>query len=429
MTGSGKTAAFLLPLLHRLMERPRGTTRALILSPTRELAAQIHDHLELLAKHTRITGAAVFGGVKPGPQEQAFRRGVDVIVATPGRLLDHLQNPYASFDNLEVLVLDEADRMLDMGFLPDIRRVLRRLPVKRQTLFFSATMPPAIGQLAQEMLREPVKISVERQALPATGITQALYPVPEALKSELLLELLRRGEVGSAIVFCRTKHRANRLAEVLEKGRINVARIHGNRSQSARTDALDGFKAGKYRVLVATDIAARGIDVEALEHVVNFDVPAQPEDYIHRVGRTARAEATGDAYTLVSAEEERDVKAIERAIGRTIPRVKVSGFDYSARPTEPFEIPIGVRIAEIRRRKADDRARAKAKADAKAQRATQEEGRRGGAPERRPQPQGERSRTAAAPRGEPAMAGGRPRGRGGRGGAGGGRGTGGSRHG
>jgi ATP-dependent RNA helicase RhlE len=382
MTGSGKTAAFLLPILNRLIAKPRGTTRALILSPTRELAAQIHEHFTLLAKYTNIRGAAVFGGVGIGPQEQAFRRGVDVIVATPGRLLDHLQYPYAKLDQVEVLVLDEADRMLDMGFLPDIRRVLRHVPANRQTLFFSATMPAPIVKLSQEMLRSPAAINIERKSAPATGITQAVYAVKEDAKPALFLELLRRGDVTQAIVFCRTKHRSNRLFEILEKAGVPVARIHGNRSQSARTDALAGFKSGKYQVLVATDIVARGIDVEALEHVVNFDVPHQPEDYIHRVGRTARADAIGEAYTLVSPEEENDLRAIERAVGKPIKRVVIPGFDYNARPAERFEVPIGDRIKEIRARKAADRERAKAKADAKAQRVAAEDSRRGGSPAR-----------------------------------------------
>ncbi len=376
MTGSGKTAAFLLPILHRLIDKPRGTTRALVLAPTRELAAQIDQHLQELAKHTGIRGAAVFGGVGMKPQEQAFRRGVDILIATPGRLLDHFQYDYARLDGLEILVLDEADRMLDMGFLPDIRRVLRHLPkTVRQTLFFSATLPAPIVELTRELLRDPSRVDVERRQAPASGITQALYPVPEELKTDLLLELMRRDEVGSAIIFCRTKHRVNRLTERLEKAGITAARIHGNRSQGRRTEALDGFKTGACRVLVATDIVARGIDVEDLEHVINFDVPKVPEDYIHRVGRTARAGATGDAYTFVSPEEEGDLKAIERAVGRRIERRTVQGFDYSRKGGEKLEIPIKDRIAEIRARKAEDRARAAAKAERKAQNLAQQEAR------------------------------------------------------
>jgi ATP-dependent RNA helicase RhlE len=363
MTGSGKTAAFLLPILQRLADKPRGRTRALVLSPTRELAAQTQDHLVQLAKHTRLTGAAVYGGVGMGPQEAAFRRGVDVIAATPGRLLDHMSRDYARLADIEVLVLDEADRMLDMGFLPDIRRVLRALPQRpRQTLFFSATMPQPIVELSRELLAQPARINVERKQAPAHGITQAFYPVPSHLKVALLVELLRRNEIGNAIVFCRTKHRANRLAEKLEKADIPTAKIHGNRSQTQRTQALAGFKSGTYRVLVATDIVARGIDVEALEHVVNFDVPNVPDDYIHRVGRTARADAVGDAYTFVAPEDEADVRAIERAVGRSIERRMVQGFDYRAAPPEErLEIPIGERIAQIRARKAEERKRSQAK--------------------------------------------------------------------
>jgi ATP-dependent RNA helicase RhlE len=366
MTGSGKSAAFLLPIMHRLMAKKRGTTRALILTPTRELAAQIDENLRDLAVHTPLSGAAIYGGVSMGPQEHAFRSGVDVLVATPGRLLDHFQHGYAKLEGLEILVLDEADRMLDMGFLPDIRRVIKRLPPKLQTLFFSATMPHAIGQLAQEMLKNPVTIAIERQAMPATGITQAVFPVSHEVKLMLLTELLKRGEIQNAIVFTRTKHRANRLFEQLEAQKVNVARIHGNRSQAQRIEALAGFKTGRYRILVATDIAARGIDVEALSHVVNFDVPAMPEDYIHRVGRTARAEQTGDALTFVAPDEEADLRAIEKAIGKRLPRVTVPDFDYNQKPTQRLEIPIQERIAAIRARKAEDRARAKAKLERKA---------------------------------------------------------------
>jgi ATP-dependent RNA helicase RhlE len=331
MTGSGKTAAFLLPILHRLLGKPKGVTRALILAPTRELAAQIDEHRRALARYTRVDGAAVFGGVPMGPQEAAFRRGVDVLVATPGRLLDHMQYPYARLNGIEVLVLDEADRMLDMGFLPDIRRVLRALPAgRRQTLLFSATLPAPITALAREMLRDPALLDVERPSAPAVGVTHAAYPVASDLKIPLLVELLSRPNVRNALVFTRTKHRANRLAERLGHRGVPADRIHGNRTQAQRTRALADFKAGRVRVLVATDIAARGIDVTGLSHVVNFDVPAAAEDYIHRVGRTARAEAVGDAMTLVSPAEETDFRSIERAVGKPIARVTLAGFNYAA---------------------------------------------------------------------------------------------------
>jgi ATP-dependent RNA helicase RhlE len=359
MTGSGKTAAFLLPILQRLVGKPRGVTRALVLAPTRELAVQIDEHRRDLARFARIDGAAVFGGVGMGPQEAAFRRGADILVATPGRLLDHFQYPYARLGGLEILVLDEADRMLDMGFLPDIRRVLRTLPAaRRQTLLFSATVPPAIIALARELLRDPVTIDVERPAAPAVGVSHAAYPVASELKLPLLLELLRQPGVRSALVFTRTKHRANRLADGLARRGVAAERIHGNRSQAQRTRALDAFRAGRARILVATDIAARGIDVTGLSHVVNFDVPALPEDYIHRVGRTARADALGDAVTFVSPEEEGEWRSIERAVGARIARVTVPGFDYSARATERLEVPLAQRLAAMRARKADERARA-----------------------------------------------------------------------
>jgi ATP-dependent RNA helicase RhlE len=366
MTGSGKTAAFLLPILHRLIDRPRGTTRALVLVPTRELAAQVLKELNDLAVHTPITAAAIYGGVGMAPQEHALRTGVDVIVATPGRLLDHLKQPYARLDHVEHLVLDEADRMLDMGFLPDIRRVLRHLPRKRQTLFFSATMPAPIVELTRELLHHPATINLERKAAPATGITQAVYPVPPNLKSQLLVALLERNLMREALVFTRTKHRANRLWEFLTKRGVNAARIHGNRSQKQREDALDGFKSGRYRVLVATDIAARGIDVEALGHVVNFDVPVQPEDYIHRVGRTARAQMTGDAFTFASPGDEGELKAIERAVGRSLPRVTLPDFNYGARVEEKLEIPLRERLQAHRERRRGERERQRANEERRA---------------------------------------------------------------
>jgi ATP-dependent RNA helicase RhlE len=357
-TGSGKTAAFLLPIINRLIARPRRTTKALVLVPTRELAAQILEDLSALSVHTPIIGAAVYGGVGMGPQEHAFRSGVDVIIATPGRLIDHMRSSYAKLNHIEHLVLDEADRMLDMGFLPEVRRIVARLPPRRQTLFFSATMPPPIVALAGDMLRNPVSIRTQSHAAPASGITHAVYPVSSDLKSALMVHLLRDGTITQALIFTRTKHRANRLADYLVRAGVRAERIHGNRSQSQRTAALAGFKNGTFRVLVATDIAARGIDVSALGHVVNFDVPRAPDDYVHRVGRTGRAEAKGEAFTLVSSEEEGDLRAIERAIGKRLPRVTVPDFDYAARPKQRLEIPMAQRVAEIRARKREDRARA-----------------------------------------------------------------------
>jgi ATP-dependent RNA helicase RhlE len=356
-TGSGKTAAFLLPIINRLAARPRRTTRALVLAPTRELAAQILEDFRALSVHTPVTGAAVYGGVGMGPQEHALRSGVDVIIATPGRLIDHMRSEYARLNQIEHLVLDEADRMLDMGFLPEIRRILAKLPARRQTLLFSATMPAPIVALAGEMLRDPVSIQMQRQAAPAAGITQAVYPVPQELKSALIVHLLRRKTMAQALIFTRTKHRANRLADALVRAGIRAERIHSNRSQAQRTAAMAGFKNGTFPVLVATDIAARGIDVDQLGHVVNFDVPQVPQDYIHRVGRTGRAEATGDAFTFMSPQEEGDLRAIERAISKRLPRVTVPDFDYTARPKQPLEIPLAQRIAEIRARKRHDRAR------------------------------------------------------------------------
>jgi ATP-dependent RNA helicase RhlE len=340
MTGSGKTAAFLLPILQRLMGKSRGTTRALVITPTRELAAQIVEHFEGLARFTQLRAAAVYGGVGMRPQERAFRQGFDLIVACPGRLLDHFQYPYARLSGLEVLVLDEADRMLDMGFLPDIRRVLKHIPTAQQTLFFSATMPPPIVTLSRDLLKNPVHIDIERPSAPATGVSQTIYPVRQDLKTSLLLKLLKQEGIYNALVFTRTKRRADRLAKSLAREGIPSDRIHGDRTQGQRTRALEAFKAGKTQVLVATDIAARGIDVEALSHVINYDVPHLPEDYIHRVGRTARAKATGEAYTFVAPQEVNDLRAIERAVGKRIERCVLDGYGDQRTLAEAFELPV-----------------------------------------------------------------------------------------
>ena len=303
------------------------------------------------------------------PQVQAFRKGVDVLVATPGRLLDHMRNDYARLNGIEYLILDEADRMLDMGFLPDIRRILGQLPVKRQTLLFSATLPPPIVVLAGEMLDNPVSLNITPKPTPAAQISHVAYPVAHELKSTLFLALLKQSATKSVLAFTRTKHRANRLADFLEKHGVSCARIHGNRTQGQRTEALAGFKKGKFRVLVATDIAARGIDVEALGLVCNFDVPHMAEDYVHRVGRTGRASAAGDACTFVSPDEESTFRSIELSLGRRMPRGTVPGFDYEKRPLERFEIPLNERIAAIRSRRAGERARHNQKTESTGHRA------------------------------------------------------------
>ena len=340
-TGSGKSAAFGLPLISALADLPKGKTRALILAPTRELAAQIAEHLSGLARHTKVRVAAIYGGVGFAGQVSAFRRGTDIIVATPGRLLDHLTQGTATLDGISLLVIDEADRMLDMGFLPDVRRVLKRIPAQRQTLFFSATIPPAIAALAKDMLRDPVRVDLAPKGAPASGITQTVYTIDQPRKVDLLLELLKDNNIFSAIAFTRTKARANRLAAALAKHNVPSERIHGDRSQAQRTRALEDFKRGKYRVLVATDIAARGIDVVALGHVINYDVPMVPEDYVHRVGRTARAQAKGDALTFVAPDEEKYFAAIEKTLGRRLDRAKLPILPPpSAATAQPHE-PIG----------------------------------------------------------------------------------------
>ena len=329
-TGTGKTAAFLLPVLHRLIDLPRGVTRCLILSPTRELAEQIGDVCRGLAKHTKIQSTLIVGGRPMGPQERALRAGVDIVVATPGRLLDHLNRGTARFDKATTLVLDEADSMFDMGFLPDVRRIIARLPARSHTLFFSATMPPVIAKLAHELLRDPATVQIGRRSSAAVGITQAAYPVPAHLKTALLRHMLGETEMPSVLVFTRTKHNAKKLAKALTNDGFSVAELHSNRSPAQRAKAMEGFRRGEFQIMVATNIAARGLDVDHITHVISTDVPDVPEDYVHRIGRTGRAGATGDAFILVAREEEGALSRIERQVGQRLPRITLPDFDYSA---------------------------------------------------------------------------------------------------
>ena len=332
-TGTGKTAAFTLPILHRLRAGTRGRLRALILTPTRELALQVGESLRTYGRHLRLDSAAVHGGVGIEPQQQKLRRGLDVLVATPGRLLDLMERGNVDSRSLEVLVLDEADRMLDMGFIHDVRRIVRALPSRRQTLLFSATMPDEIRRLAREILRDPLNVEVApRRSAPARGVRQTLLPVASTRKRDLMAHLLETEARGLTLVFTRTKHGANKLARHLEGRGHAVALLHGNRSQAQRTKALEAFRGRRARVMVATDIAGRGIDVDGIAHVVNYDLPNVPEDYVHRIGRTARAGATGDALSLVSPEDRPHVRAIETLIGHAIDRRVVQGFAEGAAP-------------------------------------------------------------------------------------------------
>jgi ATP-dependent RNA helicase RhlE len=329
-TGSGKTAAFLLPILTRLLHGPRAL-RALILVPTRELAAQVEENAHQYSKYAEVSVGSVYGGVPIAPQERMLRyEGVDLLVATPGRLLDLHGRHSVSLDEVEVLVLDEADRMVDMGFAPDLQRILKLLPAKRQTLMFSATMPPELNRVAKDALHNPQRLDLAPPSRPAESIDQAFYPVPRHLKVDLLAELLEGYDDHSAIVFTRTKHGADRLHRQLKTRGLRIGVIHGDRSQGQRERALGDFKRGRIDVLVATDIASRGIDVDDITHVVNYDVPRTPEDYVHRIGRTGRMNAAGDAITLVSPEEDKEARAIERFLGRRIPHETISGFDYHA---------------------------------------------------------------------------------------------------
>lgn len=327
-TGTGKTAAFALPLLTRL-GHPTGKTRVLILEPTRELAAQVEEAIRELARFTQIKLITLFGGVGYQRQTDALRAGVDIVVATPGRLQDHLERGNCSLNHLQYLVLDEADRMLDMGFMPDVRRIIKRCPTDRQTCLFSATIPPEIHSLIHWALRNPHTIEVGQRRAPADTIKHVVYPVAEAQKPDLLCALLDRVEWESVIVFCRTKRRADRVGQMLKRKNHDVAIFHADRPQRERERALHGFRSGKFGVLVATDIAARGLDIPEVSHVINYDVPQHPENYVHRIGRTGRAQAVGDAFTLMVAEDARLMAAIERYIGKQIERVKLENYDYT----------------------------------------------------------------------------------------------------
>ena len=328
-TGTGKTAAFALPILHRLMQGRRGHVRALVVAPTRELAEQIHTAICELGRATGLRSVTIYGGVGINPQIAKLKKGAEIVVACPGRLLDHLSQNTIDLSHLEALVLDEADQMFDMGFLPDIRRLLKQLPRQRQTLLFSATMPQEIHQLSREVLNKPETVQVDHVA-PAVTVSHALYPVDEADKTDLLFSLLKQTGDGSVLVFTRTKHRAKRLGEKLAKAGYPAASLQGNLSQNRRQAALDGFRDGRYQVLVATDIAARGIDVSKVSHVINYDMPNTTEAYIHRIGRTGRAARSGDAFTLVTAADRAMERALEKVLGRPIERRSLEGVIMAA---------------------------------------------------------------------------------------------------
>jgi ATP-dependent RNA helicase RhlE len=335
-TGTGKTAAFALPILSRL--GTHGRARVLVLEPTRELAAQVETSFRDFARFTDIRTVAVFGGVGYGLQRSELKRGVDVIVATPGRLMDYLKDRTISLQDITILVLDEVDRMLDMGFLPVVRDIINRCPRERQTLFFSATVPPEIQAVASFALRNPTRVEVGINRSVNESVKHALYPVAFEQKFDLLVALLAKTDFDSVLVFSRTKHGADKIARRLKAANHSVAVLHANRSQNQRIEALAGFKSGKYEVMVATDIAARGIDVAGVSHVINYDVPEKPEDYVHRIGRTGRAQAVGDAFTLVTPENAGDIRDIQRFIGAKIPELRLEGFDYkplAPRPPQP----------------------------------------------------------------------------------------------
>jgi len=327
-TGTGKTAVFVLPILDRLVRRKSGRVRALIIAPTRELAEQIHEAIQTLGRKTRIRSVTVYGGVSINPQIQKLRRA-DIVVACPGRLLDHIGRRSIDLSQLEVLVIDEADHMFDMGFIPDIRRILEQLPKKRQTLLFSATMPSEIRSLAGDILRDPATVQVGITA-PADTVSHALYPVAQHLKTALLLKLLGNTDTKSVLIFTRTKHRAKSLEKKLAAAGYRSASLQGNLSQARRQAAMDGFRDGKFQILVATDIAARGIDVTRISHVINYDIPSTPDAYIHRIGRTGRATCSGEAFTFITREDKDMVRAINRILGSEVEQRTLSAFDYGS---------------------------------------------------------------------------------------------------
>ena len=327
-TGTGKTAAFVLPILNRLLDGPRGIPRALIVTPTRELAEQINQVIHALSVGTRIRSTTIYGGVTASRQIKALRDGVEILVACPGRLLDLVQQRYAKLERIEVLVLDEADRMFDMGFLPDVKRIIKAVPLKRQTMLFSATFPAEVELLAKSALTDPQKIAMGISK-PAITVTHALYPVPQHLKSGLLLQLLKQIDSDSVLIFTRTKHRADKLARQVAHAGHRVTSLHSNRTQGQREQALHGFKTGHFRIMVATDIAARGLDIESISHVINFDMPDTADAYIHRIGRTGRAQRTGDAFTLVTDEDRDMIRQLERIMGGPIKREVLPDFDYT----------------------------------------------------------------------------------------------------
>ncbi|MCJ7734053.1 MAG: DEAD/DEAH box helicase [Anaerolineales bacterium] len=327
-TGTGKTAAFVLPILHKLLTDPGKRTRALIVTPTRELAEQIHQTVGRLSYGTNIRSVAVYGGVGAAPQIEALRHGVEVLVACPGRLLDHIRNQDIKLDRIEVLVLDEADRMLDMGFLPDIKRILSYVPKKRQTMLFSATFPKEIEQLAAQTLTNPKRVAIGI-VRPAHTVDHTLFPVPHHLKNQLLIKLLDQTETKSILIFTRTKHRAQNLLKKIKRTDYKATSLHGDRTQGQRSASLNGFKEGKYQIMVATDIAARGLDIDGISHVINYDMPDTADAYIHRIGRTGRAQRSGEAFTFMTPDDQDLVNQIEKIMKQKLPKRKLEDFDYS----------------------------------------------------------------------------------------------------